>query len=457
MPRAQSSRRSRNPGHPEIASSFTVFPRWLVPIEPTGHVLTGHAVAVRDGKIEAVLPATEAHQRFRSYDAIVLDEHVLIPGLVNTHTHAAMTLMRGLADDLPLMRWLEEHIWPAEKRHISPEFVRDGTLLACAEMLRGGITCFNDMYFFPDAALESALEAGMRSSHGIIVIEFPSAYAADAADYLRKGLELRDRYRDESLASFTLAPHAPYTVSDASFRQIATLAAELDLPVHVHVHETEHEVQASLSEHGVRPLERLRRLNLVGPNLISVHSVHLTPEEIALLARHGCSVAHCPSSNLKLASGFAPIARLAAAGVNIALGTDGAASNNRLDMFEEMRLAALLAKAVVGDAQAMPAHAALRAATLGGAHALGLADRIGTITEGKAADLTAVALRGPELAPCFDAVSHLVYAAGREHVTDVWVAGEARVREGKLLNEAFSRLENRLGLWQNALGSLAGS
>ena len=414
-------------------------------------------MAVRDGKIEALLPAAEARQRYGDFESVVLDEHILIPGLVNAHTHAAMTLMRGLADDLPLMRWLEEHIWPAEKRHVSPEFVRDGTLLACAEMLRGGITCFNDMYFFPDAALESALEAGMRSSHGIIVIEFPSAYAADAADYLRKGLELRDRYRDEPLASFTLAPHAPYTVSDASFRQIATLAAELDLPVHVHVHETEHEVQASLAEHGVRPLERLRRLNLLTPNLISVHSVHLTAEEIALLARHGCSVAHCPSSNLKLASGFAPIARLAAAGVNIALGTDGAASNNRLDMLEEMRLAALLAKAVAGDAQAMPAHAALRAATLGGAQALGLDDRIGSVVVGKAADLAAIALRGPELTPCFDPVSHLVYAAGREHVTDVWVAGEPRLREGKLLSQAFSRLENRSSLWQNALGSLAGS
>jgi len=456
VPRPQPPGGGRNPRHAEITKSFIAYPRWLVPIEPAGSVLTDHAVAVRDGKIEALLPAAEARQRFTDYESVVLDEHVLIPGLVNAHTHAAMTLMRGLADDLPLMRWLEEHIWPAEKRHVSPDFVRDGTLLACAEMLRGGITCFNDMYFFPDAALESALAAGMRSSHGIIVIEFPSAYAADAADYLRKGLELRDRYGDEPLASFTLAPHAPYTVSDASFRQIATLAAELDLPVHVHVHETEHEVQASLAEHGVRPLERLRKLNLVSPNLISVHSVHLTTEEIALLARHGCSVAHCPSSNLKLASGFAPVARLAAAGVNIALGTDGAASNNRLDLFEEMRVAALLAKAAAGDAQAMPAHAALRAATLGGAQALGLADRIGSLVEGKAADLAAVALRGPELAPCFDPVSHLVYAAGREHVTHVWVQGEARVREGKLLSDAFSRLENRLSLWQNALGSLAG-
>ncbi len=461
MPRAQPSGSRGNPGLAPIGKRpekrFVAFPRWLIPVEPAGRVLTDHAVAVRDGKIEAVLPAADARQRFADYAAVDLADHALIPGLVNAHTHAAMSLMRGLADDLPLMRWLQEHIWPAEKKHVSPEFVRDGTLLACAEMLRGGITCFNDMYFFPAAAVESALAAGMRSAHGIIVIEFASAYAADPADYLRKGLELRDRYRDESLVSFCFAPHAPYTVSDASFRQIATLAAELDLPVHVHVHETEHEIQASLAEHGVRPLERLRRLNLLAPNLIAVHAVHLTPEEIALLAHHGASVVHCPSSNLKLASGFAPIAQLAAAGVNVALGTDGAASNNRLDSFEEMRLAALLAKAVAGDAQAMPAHAALRAATLGGAQALGLADRIGSIAVDKAADLAAVAMRGPDLAPCYDPLSHLVYAAGREHVTHVWVAGELRVAEGKLLSPAFSRLDTQWRLWQNSLGSLAGS
>jgi len=456
VPLAEPPRGGRDPGFAEIEKQFILQPRWLVPIEPAGAVLTQHAVVVRAGLIEAVLPAAEAAARFAGYERVELPQHALIPGLVNAHTHAAMTLMRGLADDLPLMSWLEEHIWPAEKLHVSREFVRDGTLAACAEMLRGGITCFNDMYFFPDAALEAALAARMRSVHGIIVIEFPSAYAADAADYLRKGLELRDRYGDEPLASFCLAPHAPYTVADATFRRVATLAAELDIPVHVHVHETEHEIERSLAEHGVRPLERLQRLNLVTPNLIAVHAVHLTREEIALLAHHGASVAHCPSSNLKLASGFAPIAKLAAAGVNIALGTDGAASNNRLDMFQEMRTAALLAKGVAADARAMPAQAALRAATLGAAQALGLGKVAGSIAAGKAADLTAVALRGVELAPCYDVVSHLVYAAGREHVTDVWVAGEAQLRGGELLNDAFAPLEKRLQLWQNSLGGLAG-
>ena len=427
-----------------------------MPVEPAGAVLAGHAVAMRDGAIEAVLPAAEAQARFAGYEELVLERHALIPGLVNAHTHAAMSLMRGLADDLPLMRWLEEHIWPAEGRHVSAPFVADGTRLACAEMLRGGITCFNDMYFFPEAALEAALGGGLRSVHGIIVIEFASAYAADAADYLRKGLELRDRAREESLASFCLAPHAPYTVSDETLKKVATLGAELDLPVHIHLHESEPEIERSLAEHGVRPLERLRRLGLVSPNLIAVHAVHLEPGEIALLARHGCSVAHCPSSNLKLASGLARVAALLQAGVNVALGTDGAASNNRLDLFQEMRTAALLAKAVARDAEAMPAHAALRAATLAGARALGLAERIGSIEAGKRADLVAVDLGAPELAPCFDPVSHLVYAAGREHVSHVWVDGEPRVEEGKLLGEAFSHLAGRVQLWQNALAGLAG-
>src|SRR6185436_12084015 len=357
--------------------------------------------------------------------------------------------------DLPLERWLQEHIWPAEQRHISAQFVRDGTALACEEMLRGGITCFNDMYFFPEAALESALAAGMRSAHGIIVIEFPSAYAADAADYLRKGLELRDRYGDESLASFCLAPHAPYTVSDASFRQVAMLAAELDLPVHVHVAETEEEIRRSLAEHGVRPIERLRRLGVLGPGLIAVHAVHLESQEIDLLGSHAASIAHCPSSNLKLASGFAPIEALRRAGANVALGTDGAASNNRLDLFQEMRTAALLAKAVAGDAQALPAHAALRAATLGGAQALGLASRIGSIAAGKAADLVAVEMRAPHLAPIYDPVSHLVYAAGREDVSHVWVAGRPLVTGRKLQNATWEQLETRARMWQNSLKSNA--
>jgi 5-methylthioadenosine/S-adenosylhomocysteine deaminase len=425
-------------------------------VEPGGAVLENHAVAIRDGAIEQVLPAAEAARQFPGYETVELPEHALIPGLVNAHTHAAMSLMRGLADDLPLMRWLQEQVWPVEMRHVSPQFVRDGTALACAEMLRGGITCFDDMYFFPEAALEAALAAGMRVALGLMVVDFATPYASDPADYLRKGLALRDRHGEQPLASFCLAPHAPYTVSDATFRQVATLAAELDLPVQLHVHETENEIERSIAEHGLRPLERLRRLGLLEPGLIAVHSIHLNDHEIDLLAKHGCSVAHCPSSNLKLASGFAPIEALRKAGVNLCLGTDGAASNNRLDLFAEMRTAALLAKAVARDAQAMPAHAALRAATLGGARALGLGARIGSIEPGKRADLVAVAMRAPELAPCYDPVSHLVYAAGREHVTHVWVDGDLLVRDSELKNRSSS-LDTRWQIWQNALESYAAS
>jgi 5-methylthioadenosine/S-adenosylhomocysteine deaminase len=431
--------------------------RWIVPVEPAGATLEHHAVAVRDGRIEAVLPDAAARERFPDAEEIELGNHVLIPGLINAHTHAAMSLMRGLADDLPLMRWLEEHIWPAEARHVSAEFVRDGTLLACAEMLRGGITCFNDMYFFPQESLEAALACGMRSAQGIIAIEFPSAYASDAADYLRKGLAVRDRHREEPLASFCLAPHAPYTVSDETLKKIATLAAELDLPVCIHLHETRDELARSLAEHGVRPLARLQRLGLLGPGLIAVHAVHLDAAEIDLLAHHGCSVVHCPSSNLKLASGFAPVDALLRKGVNVALGTDGAASNNRLDLFQEMRTAALLAKAVAGDSQAMGAAQALRAATLAGARALGIDALTGSIEPGKAADLVALELRAPELAPCYDVVSQLVYSAGREHVTHVWVAGRMLVRDGSLEIAALDGLNPRLELWQNAIKRHAAS
>jgi len=455
VPWPESPGRGRGSGHAKIEGKL-LSARWVVPVEPAGAVLEHHAVAVRDGAIEQVLPARDAAARFRDYELLALPDHVLIPGLVNAHTHAAMALMRGLSDDLPLERWLEERMWPVERRHLSARMVRDGTALACAEMLRGGITCFNDMYFFPEAALEAALEAEMRVAIGLIVVDFATAYASDPEDYLRKGLALRDRSREQPLASFCFAPHAPYTVADDTLRHVATLAAELDLPVHLHLHETEAEIERSLTKHGVRPVERLRRLGLLGPGLIAVHAVHLLPDEIQLLARYGCSVVHCPSSNLKLASGFAPVDSMLKANLNVALGTDGAASNNRLDVLTEMRTAALLAKAVARDAQALPAHAALRAATLGGARALGLGGRIGSIEPGKRADLAAVALRGPELAPCYDPVSHLVYAAGREHVTHVWVDGKLQVRDGALENRA-SGLDTRWQFWQNAFKSYPGS
>jgi 5-methylthioadenosine/S-adenosylhomocysteine deaminase len=427
--------------------------RWVIPADPQEAVLPDHCVIVADGRIREVLPTHEARSRYRGARRTQLPHHALIPGLINLHTHAAMTLMRGLADDLALMDWLQNHIWPVETRMVSPDFVYDGTLMACAEMLRGGVTCFNDMYFFPESAAQAALTAGMRAAIGMIVLEFRSPYATDAADYLNKGVAVRDALRDEPLLSFCIAPHAPFTVSDATFRRVATYAGELDLPVHVHLHETADEIRDSLATHGLRPIHRLRTLGLLGPNLIAVHGVHLAEDEIALLAEHGCHVAHCPSSNLKLASGIAPVARLSERGVNVGLGTDGAASNNRLDVFGEMRLAALLAKGASGEPTALPAHAVLGMATLNAARALEIDDRVGSLTAGKCADMTAVNLGAPELSPVYDPVSHLVYVAGREHVTHVWVNGGLLVNEGRLTRLDAHALVAKAAVWKEKIRS----
>ena len=427
--------------------------RWIIPVEPRGVVLNDHAVAIAGDRITVILPRAEMRRRCRAGRTLELSTHALIPGLVNLHTHAAMTLMRGLADDLRLMDWLEKHIWPAEARHVSAQFVYDGTLLACAEMLRGGVTCFNDMYFFPEMSGRAALDAGIRAVLGIVLIEFPTAYASDAQDYLRKGLATRDELKSEPLLSFCMAPHAPYTVSDRSFDQIVTLSEQLQIPVNTHLHETRAELQESESKFGMRPIARLEKLGLLGPSFIAVHAVHLDPTEIALLAQLGASVAHCPSSNLKLASGIAPVGAMLSAGMNVGLGTDGAASNNRLDVLSEMRLAALLAKAASDNAQTLPAHVALRMATLNGAKALGLERKIGSMETGKCADLCAVNLASIELSPCYDPVSHLVYAAGREHVSHVWVGGKLLVEDGRLLQVDEKAVARKAIEWQSRIAA----
>ncbi len=412
--------------------------RWIIPVEPDGAVYEHHALAIQGGRIADILPSSEAERRYDAAQALRLDEQALIPGLVNAHTHAAMCLFRGLSDDLPLMQWLQDHIWPAEAAWVGAEFVFQGSQHAIAEMLRGGTTCFNDMYFFPDETARAASHAGMRAAIGLIMIDFPTAWAADADEYLSKGLELHDRFRGDPLIRTVFAPHAPYTVSDAPLQKIRTLADELDIPVHMHVHETAGEVEGSLERHGLRPIARLERLGLLSPRLLAVHMTQLGDDEIAQLAHTGAHVIHCPESNLKLASGFCPVHTLLRAGVNVALGTDGAASNNDLDMFGEMRTAALLAKAVAGDASTLPAAAALRMATLNGARALGLDDEIGSLRRGKSADIVAVHLGDIESRPVYHPVSQLVYACGRQQVSDVWIAGRHLLKDRRLttLDEA---------------------
>ena len=426
--------------------------RWVVPVEPNA-VLEHHAVVIDGGRIVAILPISVAREQFTTKHRLTLGRHAVLPGLVNVHTHAAMSLMRGLADDLPLMTWLKQHIWPVEMREVSSAFVYDGTLLACAEMLRGGVTTFNDMYFFPEAAAQAALTAGMRAALGMIVVDFPSPYAADPLDYLAKGMALRDAMRDQPLLSFCFAPHAPYSVADKALEQVATYANELDVPVHIHVHETLDEITQALAQNGQRPMSRLDALGLLMPNLIAVHAVHLDPGEIDALARNGCHVAHCPSSNMKLASGIAPIADLLAAGVNVAMGTDGAASNNRLDLFQEMRQAALLAKVATMDPTVLPASRVLHMATMGGARALSLDREIGSLTAGKSADIIAVDFGSPELSPCYDPISHLVYAVGRHDVSHVWVAGELLVEEGVLTRVEARTAAARAQVWQQKIAS----
>ncbi|HET8698530.1 MAG TPA: TRZ/ATZ family hydrolase [Gammaproteobacteria bacterium] len=408
-------------------------PRWTIRVEPRVAVEEGLAVAVDAGRILAVLPERDAEARFAPAARHDRPDHVLLPGLVNTHTHAAMALFRGFADDLPFERWLNERIWPAEREWIGPELVADGTRLAVAEMLLGGITCFADMYYFPDVVGEVAAECGIRAVLGMIALDAPTAWARDADEYVSKGLAVHDRYRSEPLITTAFAPHAPYSVGDPLLERIRQLADELDVPIHMHLHETAHEVEAAVASTGKRPLARLDALGLVTPALIGVHATQLEPSEIALLASAGASVVHCPRSNAKLASGACPVATLLAAGVNVALGTDGAASNNRLDLWAELQAAALLGKHVARDAAAVPAAAALAMATINGARALNLADQIGSLSPGKAADMICVDLSDLALQPVLDPLSHLVYAASRHGVTDVWVAGEHLVSERALV------------------------
>jgi len=428
--------------------------RWVVPVEPDRVVLEGHAVAVHDGAIIEVVPQADAAAKYAPRERVDLPEHALIPGLVNAHTHNPMTLLRGLADDLPLMQWLQEHIWPVEAKVIGPEFVRDGVELAIAEMLRGGTTCCSENYFFPDAQAAAYKMHGFRAMVGLPIVEFPSAWAKDRDEYFERALAVHDHWRGDALVGHTFAPHAPYTVADESFERIRTLSDQLDLPVHLHLMETAQEVEDSKREHGLRPMQRLQKLGLVNDRLIAVHMTQVSDAEIATCAEAGVSVVHCPESNLKLASGFCPAEKLRRGGVNLALGTDGCASNNDLDMFGELRTAALLAKAVASDAAAFDDAFALRAATLNGAKALQLDAKIGSIEAGKRADLIAVKMDEVETQPLYNVISHLAYAVSRRQVSDVWIDGVRKLAEGALVDFDLAGVLEKAGRWRERIAAL---
>jgi len=434
-----------------MSARFALQPDWVVPAQPENLVLDGRAVVIESDRIVAVLPADELSQKFPGIDIQRLAGCALIPGLVNAHAHSAMALMRGLADDLPLMRWLEDHIWPAEQRWVGPEFVRAGSELAIAEMLAGGTTCFNDNYFFPDVTAQCAIEAGMRAMVGMPMIKFPTAWAKTEDDYFERGLAVHQALEGESLIRSAFVPHAPYTVTDTAFERMRELAEELDLAIHLHLLEAAGEVEGSLEEHGQHPIDRLERLGILSPRLLAVHMTQLTASDMDRVAEAGAHILHCPASNLKLASGFCPVAELDRRGVNVALGTDGAASNNTLDMFAEMRLAALLAKGYSGDPEAVPAARALSMATLNGARALGLDSMIGSIEVGKQADLVAVKLDELQTSPVHNVISHLVYACSSRQVDRVWIEGRLVYGDGEPVHLNLDDLNRQTREWHRRL------
>ena len=436
-----------------------LLPEWVVPVIPHGLVLTGYAIAIdAKGVIEAVLPVQQALAQYGDWPQIKLPGQVVTPGFINLHTHAAMSLLRGAADDLPLERWLNEKIWPLEGQLLSEDFAFDGSVLAIREMLLGGTTTFNDMYFYQEATAKAALAMGMRANLSVAIVEFPTPYGAGSSDYLRKGLAVRDQFRGENSLSFSLAPHAPYSVADETFKQIAQLSGELGLGIHCHIHETANEIAQSLTQHGMRPIARLQQLGLIGPELIAAHCVHMSGSEIELFAKQGVNVAHCPHSNLKLASGIAPIAAMLDQGVTVGIGTDGSASNNRLDLLSEARCAALLAKGLSQNAQIMNAAQTLAAMTIHAAQALGLGDQIGSIEPGKAADLASFDLSDLSTQPVFDPISQLIYAASTSQVDCVWIKGRLVVRKRQLVDASAQRVlaevTPRVSLWHNRAGEI---
>ena len=409
-----------------------LLPEWLVPVEPAGVILKNYALGIRGDRIALIAPREHA-LKVPCADIRELPNTLLTPGLINAHGHAAMSLFRGLADDLPLHTWLNEHIWPAEARWVDEDFIRDGTDLAIAEQLKNGITCFSDMYFYPDIVCQQVHSSGIRAQITVPMLDFPVPGARNSAEALRKGLQLFDDFKQHPRLTIGFGPHSPYTVNDQCLDNVVILAAQLDAPIQIHVHETAAEVQQSIAKHGERPLARLARLGLLGPRFQAVHMTQVNDEDIALLVQSNSSVIHCPESNLKLASGFCPIERLWNAGINVAIGTDGAASNNNLDLLSETRTAALLAKAVAQSASAIDAHRALRMATLNGARALGIDGQTGSLEVGKLADMTAFNFNDLSVQPVYDPVSQLIYAAARNCVAHVWVGGKQLLKERQLV------------------------
>jgi 5-methylthioadenosine/S-adenosylhomocysteine deaminase len=432
-------------------ASVIISASWIFTSCTEGQLLSDYAVVIENDKVVDLVPQNKVFDEYETDNTYQLTDHILIPGLINAHTHAAMSLFKGFADDLPLEDWLNNHIWPAEKKFVNSSFVKDGSILALSEMIKSGVTTFNDMYFFPDATADAVKELGVRSNIGLVVLDFPTNYATDPEDYLLKGFEFRDKWRNEELITTSIAPHAPYSVSDEAFTLINTYSEELSINIHTHLHETKWEIEDSIDRYGMTPVQRLNKLGIIGPSLMAAHCVHLNEQDMAILAKNKVSIVHNPSSNMKLGSGVADIAKMLKQNISICLGTDSSASNNRLDIMEEMRLAALLIKGNTRSPELIPAKEAIKMATINGAKALGLDSKIGSIEKNKKADLVAIDLSTIENQPIYNPLSTLVYSSSRSDVSYVWINGKIKLRDKKLVEideEVIVRMAKK---WQKKL------
>ncbi len=405
--------------------------RWILPMSADPAVLENHSIAIAGERIVGILPTGIAKQQWRAAQELQRHDHVIMPGLVNAHAHTPCNLFRGLADDLPLMDWLKNHIWPAEGLILNPESVADFMYMAILELLRGGVTCFCDHFFFHDTAAKVVKETGVRANIALWIGNVPTVWGKNEAEYFAKAENTLNASTPDPRISWSLGPHSPYMVTPEAFKKIKNLSEQFNIPIHLHLHETQAEIDESLAKYGKRPIEWLNELGLISPKLIGIHMTQLTPQEIELVAASGMSIVHCPESNLKLASGFAPIHELLSAGVNVAIGTDGAGSNNDLDMFGELQTAALLCKGLSRSPTALPAYQALQMATIQGAKAFGLDHEIGSLESGKVADIISVDLSSYLTQPVYNPISHLAYAVNRLQVSDVWVAGKQLLNKGE--------------------------
>lgn len=412
----------------------------VLTMEPDTEPIKNGAVAVADGRIAAVGPAEELLELSPSGEVLNAGNSIILPGLVNTHSHLAMTLLRGIADDIPLKEWLEQHIWPVESKYMDRETVRLGTELATAEQLLAGVTTTADMYFFGDEVAAVLIEAGMRGVVAESLIDFATPRCATPEEMFEKQRELIETYSDHPLITPSVAAHSPYSVGAANLVREAELAEEYEVPMQIHLAETTWEVEKLLGEKGVSPVAYLADLGVLSERTVAAHCVHVSREDIELLAEFEAGVSHNPVSNLKLASGVSPVPALIANGVRVGLGTDGAASNNTLDLLRDMQLAALLHKGMTGDPTVLPARTMLELATINGARVLGL-ENTGVLAEGREADLICVAVDGPRTAPMYDPFSHLVFAARSCDVRHVMIRGQVVVRNHALQTMDTERIE----------------